>query len=316
MARATIALGSNVGDRLFQLRDGVTGLARLGRVLAVSALYETDPVGGPEQGRYLNAVALMETDLAPAQLLAGLHHIEGDSARVREVRWGPRTLDLDLITFDDLHIELPDLRVPHPRAHERRFVLAPLREVAPEARLADGRTVDEALGSITAQGASRFEGDWVVEPPRLGREAKLWVGGQVAALTLWLIVTAATADPGSGAALLVGSVVAVAGVGLGAAAVRAFGRRISPFPNPQPHVGLVRHGVYRLVRHPMYGAIVLTTLGVAVAARSLWGGGAAVVIAALLGAKSRREERILGIVLPEYRQYTASVRRRLIPWVW
>src|SRR5690606_3684707 len=97
--RATVALGSNLGDRLSQLRSGVERLGQVGRVVAVSALYETEPVGGPEQGPYLNAVVLVETELGPEALLAELHRIEGDFARTRQVHWGPRTLDLDLITF-------------------------------------------------------------------------------------------------------------------------------------------------------------------------------------------------------------------------
>jgi 2-amino-4-hydroxy-6-hydroxymethyldihydropteridine diphosphokinase len=102
------------------------------RVAAVSRVYETAPVGGPEQDAYLNAVAAIDTDLAPHALLALALRIEGDEQRVRAERWGPRTLDVDVLLFDDLTLEDPDLVIPHPRMWERGFVLAPLRDVAPE----------------------------------------------------------------------------------------------------------------------------------------------------------------------------------------
>jgi len=171
VTRATVALGSNLGDRLRQLRAGVEGLRRLGDVLAVSGLYETEPVGGPTQSRYLNAVVLIDTDLDPEELLDALLAIEGSSERTRDIRWGPRTLDLDLITFGNRRISLPHLEVPHPRAHERRFVLAPLLEVAPDVTLADGSTPVEAIGSTLSQAIHRWVGSWVDGFPRSGREA-------------------------------------------------------------------------------------------------------------------------------------------------
>jgi 2-amino-4-hydroxy-6-hydroxymethyldihydropteridine diphosphokinase len=131
MARtAVIALGSNLDDREGLVRAALGRLGRLGRVQAVSSLYETSPVG-PDQPEYLNAVALMSTELAPAALLDGLLGIEASLGRVRDVRWGPRRIDLDLIAMDDLTVDTPDLTLPHPEAHRRAFVLAPLAEVAP-----------------------------------------------------------------------------------------------------------------------------------------------------------------------------------------
>lgn len=138
MVRAAIGLGSNVGDRLGLLRVGLDGLRRVGTLLEVSSLYETVPVGGPDQDAYLNAVALIETTLSAEDLLAALHEIEDQWGRVRQERWGPRTLDLDLIAYDELVVNHPDLELPHPRAHERRFVLAPLVEVWPDASLRSG----------------------------------------------------------------------------------------------------------------------------------------------------------------------------------
>jgi len=129
--RAIIALGSNLGRREAHLRFAVE---RLGEsVVAQSQVFETDPVGGPDdQGAYLNMVVVLETELDPYALLRWLHRIEADAGRERVVHWGPRTLDLDLLFFDDVVITGGNLAVPHPRYAERRFVLAPLSEVAPD----------------------------------------------------------------------------------------------------------------------------------------------------------------------------------------
>lgn len=129
--KAILALGSNIGDRAGYLRFAID---RLGdRVTAQSQVFETDPVGGPEnQGAYLNMVVAIDTELDPYALLRWLHRIEADAGRERVVHWGPRTLDLDLLFFDDVVIDGGNLAVPHPRYAERRFVLAPLSEVAPE----------------------------------------------------------------------------------------------------------------------------------------------------------------------------------------
>lgn len=128
--RAIIALGSNLGDRVAYLRFG---LERLSNVVAQSQVFETDPVGGPDnQGPYLNMVAVIDTDLDPYALLRRLLQIEAEAHRVRVERWGPRTLDLDLLFYDDVTINSEELIVPHPRFAERRFVLEPLSEVAPE----------------------------------------------------------------------------------------------------------------------------------------------------------------------------------------
>lgn len=128
--RAIVALGSNLGDRAAYLRFG---LERLSNVVAQSQVFETDPVGGPDnQGPYLNMVAVVDTDLDPFAVLRRLLQIEEEANRVRRERWGPRTLDLDLLFYDDYNIESEELTVPHPRFAERRFVLEPLSEVAVE----------------------------------------------------------------------------------------------------------------------------------------------------------------------------------------
>ncbi len=130
LATAFIALGSNLGEREANLRFAVDHLPGL---RAVSGVYETDPVGGPDnQGPYLNMVAEVETRLDPFSLLAECRRIESAAGRERKVRWGPRTLDLDVLLYGDVRIDSEELTVPHPRMWERRFVLAPLAEIAPQ----------------------------------------------------------------------------------------------------------------------------------------------------------------------------------------
>lgn len=135
---AIVALGSNLGDREGFLRLAV---GELGNVTAVSDVYETEPIGGPDaQGAYLNMVAVVETSLDPFAFLRRCRRIEALALRQRVVHWGPRTLDVDVLFFDDMRIDSPELVVPHPRINERRFVLTPLAEVAPERVPADWDT--------------------------------------------------------------------------------------------------------------------------------------------------------------------------------
>ena len=148
--RAAIALGSNIQDPEAQVRRAFDEIADLPRthVLARSSLYRTEPVGYADQPMFVNACALVETSLAPRELLDGLLAIEQRHGRVREIRNGPRTLDLDLVVYGDSAVEEPGLTVPHPRAHERAFVLEPLAEVWPEARLGDKGTARELLARL------------------------------------------------------------------------------------------------------------------------------------------------------------------------
>ncbi len=129
MSRAFLGLGSNLGDRLAFLRAAVDGMDD---VVGVSNVYETAPVGGPDQGRYLNLVVELDTDDDARALLERCHRLEAAAERVREVRWGPRTLDVDVLWHADGPVDEPDLIVPHPRMFERAFVLVPLRDLAPE----------------------------------------------------------------------------------------------------------------------------------------------------------------------------------------
>jgi 2-amino-4-hydroxy-6-hydroxymethyldihydropteridine diphosphokinase len=133
---ALIGLGSNLGDRRLHLNAAIVALSETPgvAVLEVSSFHDTDPVGGPAgQGKFLNAVALIETTLDPIPLLRVLQEIEVRFGRVRTVQWGPRTLDLDLLLYADRVIQTPELSIPHPRINERRFVLEPLVEVSPAA---------------------------------------------------------------------------------------------------------------------------------------------------------------------------------------
>ena len=149
MHRAYLALGSNLGDRRAHLQHAVDALAARGdtEVVGMSKVYATAPVGGPEQGEYLNAVVTIDTSCSPHELLDIAHEIEQSADRVRTERWGPRTLDVDVLLYDDLTLDDADLTIPHPRMFERDFVLVPLRDVAPArvARLAgDGVGVHDA----------------------------------------------------------------------------------------------------------------------------------------------------------------------------
>ena len=132
--RAFVGLGSNLGDRIGHLQSAVDGLAQVPgvRVVAVSGVYETTPVGGPPQYEYLNAVVDVDTELSPRALLDAARDLEAGAGRVRAERWGPRTLDVDVLLVGEERVDDPDLTVPHPRMWERGFVLAPLADLAPE----------------------------------------------------------------------------------------------------------------------------------------------------------------------------------------
>ena len=151
MTRAYIGLGANLGDREEAIRRAVE---RLGdeqgiEIVAVSALRETEPVGYADQPPFLNGAVEIDTDLSPRDLLARLLAVERELGRVREagLRYGPRTIDLDLLLYGDRVVKEPGLTVPHPRLAERRFALEPLHELDPGLRLPDGRAVRELLGS-------------------------------------------------------------------------------------------------------------------------------------------------------------------------
>lgn len=159
-----LGLGSNLGDREATLRQAVRLLAERFTVVAVSGLYETAPVGYTDQPAFLNAVVACDTDAAPEQALAWCQAVEAALGRQRTVRWGPRTLDVDLLLWDDRAIDTPALVVPHPRLHQRAFALAPLAELAADAMVPGaGQTVAELLSAVGTAGVTRVVGpEWTV----------------------------------------------------------------------------------------------------------------------------------------------------------
>jgi len=147
LTRAFLGLGSNLGERRELLAAAVAAIPDL---VAVSPLYETDPVGGPEQGAFLNLVVELDTPMSARELLVLCSELEAAADRVREVRWGPRTLDVDVLWVDGETVAEPDLEVPHPRMWGRRFVLAPLRDLAPD--LVAPEQVEAAEGDVRPVG--------------------------------------------------------------------------------------------------------------------------------------------------------------------
>ena len=149
--RAVIALGTNLGDRAANLVKAVEGIRLLGRLVASSGVYETDPQGVVDQEPFYNAVVLVDTELDPVELVGRLLDLEREMGRVRGPRWGPRLIDLDLILYGDRTVRTPSVEVPHPRYRQRRFVLEPLVEVWPDARDPDGTRLADLLEAVSGQ---------------------------------------------------------------------------------------------------------------------------------------------------------------------
>lgn len=150
MTRAFLGLGTNLGDREDHLATAIRAIEAHGDLRAVSGLYETEPVGGPEQGAFLNLVVELATEDSPEQLLERCRALEEAAQRVRTVRWGPRTLDVDVLWVEGTTRDTEELCVPHPRMFERRFVLAPLRELAPDLVTEEAETASG--GEVTRVG--------------------------------------------------------------------------------------------------------------------------------------------------------------------
>jgi 2-amino-4-hydroxy-6-hydroxymethyldihydropteridine diphosphokinase len=146
--RAVIALGSNLGNRELNIDSAIAELAKIIEITHLSTNHETDPVGGPEQPKYLNAVLIAETQLDPHELLISMLEIENKLGRKREIHWGPRTIDLDLIVVGDEVVVSDVLVLPHPRAHERKFVLEPWLEIDPTAQIPGIGLVESILQRI------------------------------------------------------------------------------------------------------------------------------------------------------------------------
>ena len=162
MERVYIGLGSNLAEPLRQLQAALAAIAELphSELVTTSSFYASDPLGPPDQPRYVNAVAALDTELAPLELLDALQRIEQEQGRVRKAeRWGPRTLDLDILLFGQRLIDEPRLQVPHYHLHARAFVLYPLAELAPQLTLADGRQLSALLAACPFTGLQRLTPD-------------------------------------------------------------------------------------------------------------------------------------------------------------
>ena len=146
--KAVVALGANIGSPREQMDVAIALLREATEVKAVSTYFVTKPVGGPEQPDYFNAVCILESELPALDLLAVLQGIEKSLGRERDVRWGPRTIDLDLIQYGSLLSAAAELELPHPRAHERRFVLEPWCEIEPDAILLTHGKISELLAQL------------------------------------------------------------------------------------------------------------------------------------------------------------------------
>ena len=146
--KVVIALGSNIGDTNSHLHHAIDELAKHIEVTAVSSFYKTAPVGGPAQDDFLNAVLIGQSEMDPLDLLVEMQEIEAMAGRTRDIHWGPRALDLDLISFGDHEINEPHLEIPHPRAHERAFVLEPWLEIDPEAELIGHGFIKDLLAQL------------------------------------------------------------------------------------------------------------------------------------------------------------------------
>ncbi|HLK72477.1 MAG TPA: 2-amino-4-hydroxy-6-hydroxymethyldihydropteridine diphosphokinase [Streptosporangiaceae bacterium] len=165
-ARAVLSVGANLGDRLGTLQGCVQAIGGLREtdVLAISPVYETAPVGGPPQPDYLNAVLLIQTGLPPRDLLDAIHAIEAGFGRVRAERFGPRTLDIDIISYQGQVSDDPELTLPHPRAHERLFVLLPWSDLDPGAELPGHGPVAALLAGLDRAGVRQVPAAVLARP--------------------------------------------------------------------------------------------------------------------------------------------------------
>lgn len=316
MTRYAIGLGSNLGDRLEFLRAGVSGLRAIGEVESVSRLYETAPVGGPDQGPFLNAVVVLGSDLKPHDLLAELNRLETHEKRERSERWGARTLDLDIISAEGLAIADPDLKIPHVRAVEREFVLRPLVDVWPDAALSDGTTAQRALNDCEDQGVDLVANKWDGE--ETGWTGRVFVGIQM----LWFIGIAlalawdGSLPDGSGDVFrIIGGLLAAIGASLAFISSRRLGPALTAVPEPTDDGQLIQTGPYRLVRHPIYGGVILFILGTSMILDSVTGALLSVGLVPFFYFKSQYEERVLRIRYADYRAYREVVTRRFFPFV-
>ena len=162
--KAVLALGANLGDRAGALQAALDALAAQTEIVAVSAIYETSPVGGPAQPDFYNAVVLIDTTLTASELLSVAHSLEATAGRERLERWGPRTLDVDVLAYGDEQSDDPVLTLPHPRAHERAFVVWPWLEIEPDAAIDGFGTLAELATSLGPTGVRRLDTPRLLAP--------------------------------------------------------------------------------------------------------------------------------------------------------
>lgn len=306
MVTAAVSLGSNLGDRRRNLTRARESLGDLGEVLVVSPVYRTAPVGVEGHPEYLNAVAVIETDLTAQQLMRGLLAIEYTAGRTRGAAPMPRPIDLDLLLYGDEQIDEADLVVPHPRMLERRFVLQPLHDVWPDAPIPGDLALPDALAAVRDQAVGRAErgGRWVAMQALLAAAvlaAAIWDRGSLGLEGTWFEWVAR-------ALIAAGALQAILGL-------RHLGSQLTAFPEPIHRGRLVDSGIYGVVRHPLYGANVMLLAGVALHQNSSWAIVVAAVSAGFFAFKAVSEEQRLVFRYPEYRAYQEAVTARLIPFV-
>ncbi len=160
MATAYLSLGSNLGDRKAMLEEALARLGGSGRLTVVkrSSVYETEPVGVTDQPWFYNLAAEVDTALSPEELLHLTKAVEQEMMRTREIRWGPRTIDIDIVLYEDVKLATDRLTIPHPEMTRRRFVLEPLHEIAPDLVLPDDRRVEQMLRDVRDQDVRRVAG--------------------------------------------------------------------------------------------------------------------------------------------------------------
>jgi protein-S-isoprenylcysteine O-methyltransferase Ste14 len=270
-------------------------------------------------------VVVLESELDAAALLNDLGGIEDSHGRVRAEEWGPRSLDLDIVSSDGPVLDTPGLQVPHVRAGERRFVLEPLAEIWPEASVGSGVTAAAALRGVLDQDVELLLRHWGDPERSVG---KFWVMAQLLLFVGWAVALVAdgslpgtSADPlnivggGPDGWRIVGAVIlVVGGVGLIIAA-RSLGRALTAMPEPVRGATLVESGPYRYVRHPIYGAVFLILLGAALLFASTAGNLMSIGFLWFFFLKSSYEERRLRIAYPLYSGYRRRVTKRFIPFL-
>jgi 2-amino-4-hydroxy-6-hydroxymethyldihydropteridine diphosphokinase len=316
VTRYAIGLGSNIGDRLQHLIEACDALStRLGS-LKVSSLYETEPVGGPEQDPFLNAVVAVDSDLDPLEILVVCQEIESIHGRERNIRWGPRTLDVDIIASDGPARSSERLTVPHPRASEREFVLRPLAEIWPEAPVGNRLTATEALHQVDDQGVDRLANEWLPPVSRWKSHAFLAVQfGLFVAIAISLAYDGTLPDDEVSPSRVLGGAVAFIGVILAFVASRRLGPALAAPPIPRPGAELVTTGPYRFARHPIYGGITMFMVGTALVVDSVVGLAVSALLVPFFIFKAHYEEKQLRMRYPGYLAYRQTVPRWLIPFV-